>query len=250
MTDSGISVVTVVKDDPVGLRKTMASVCEQLDKPEFIIVDGASEGAETIEVLKEAERTGARVLSEPDRNCYEAMNKGWRRASSDAVAFLNAGDVYATRNATKVLATLSEGHRWGYGALRIVGPGGSSSYRFEPFRQRLLALGIKYVPHPASVVPVQLLEDLGGFDEEFGIAADQLLFMRLSRLARPRLSREVIATFSLGGLSTRSPEEIAHDFHRARLATNSLVGGSDHLDALAGRVIATGRRAFRGLRRG
>ncbi len=157
--------------------------------------------------LERAERAGARVLSEPDRNCYEAMNKGWRRASSDAVAFLNAGDVYATRKATTVLAALSEGRQWGYGALRIVGPGGSSTYRFEPFRQRLLALGIKYVPHPASVVPSQLLEDLGGFDEDFGIAADQLLFIRLSRLTRPRVSHEVIATLNppAGGDRSRLP---------------------------------------------
>lgn len=245
-----LSVITVVKDDPVGLEKTLVSVSTQLGSAEHIIVDGDSSGVAMGPVLEQAERAGARVLSEPDRNCYEAMNKGWRRASSDAVAFLNAGDVYATRNATTVLSTLSEGRHWGYGALRIVGPGGSSTYRFEPFRQRLLALGIKYVPHPASVVPVQLLEDLGGFDEDFGIAADQLLFMRLSRLTRPRLSHEVIATFSLGGLSTRPPEEIARDFRRARQATNSLVGGWDHLDALVGRAIATGRGVLRELRRG
>lgn len=250
MAKPGISVVTVVKDDPVGLTKTLASVCAQLGNPEHIIVDGASAGVDMLQVLNTAEQTGAHVLSEPDRNCYEAMNKGWRQASSDSVAFLNAGDVYATHNATTLLATLSEDRRWGYGALRIVGPEGTSTYRFEPFRQRLLALGIKYVPHPASVVPVQLLEHLGGFDEDFGIAADQLLFMRLSRIARPRVSHEVIATFSLGGLSTRSPEEIARDFRRARQATNSLVGGLDHLDAVVARAITTGRRALRRLQHG
>ena len=244
-----ISVITVVKDDPVGLERTLSSVSAQLGSAEHIIVDGDSSGVAMDRALERAERAGARVLSEPDRNCYEAMNKGWRRASSDAVAFLNAGDVYATRKATTVLAALSEGRQWGYGALRIVGPGGSSTYRFEPFRQRLLALGIKYVPHPASVVPSQLLEDLGGFDEDFGIAADQLLFIRLSRLTRPRVSHEVIATFSLGGLSTRRPEEIARDFRRARQATNSLVGGLDHLDALVSLGIVTGRRAVRELRR-
>lgn len=249
MSGDGLSVITVVKDDPVGLQATLESVFTQLSQPEYIIVDGNSTDPAMSPVLEEAERRGARVLSEPDRNCYEAMNKGWRLATKRSVAFLNAADRYSTPRATEILTNLAQGERWGYGALQIVTTGGPSIYRFEPFRWRLLASGVKYVPHPSSVVPTKLLEDVGGFDENFGIAADQLLFMRLAAIAPPTLSRHVIATFMLGGLSTRTPEAISYDFHRARQATGSLIAGSVTVDALASRAFAAGRNVLRRVRR-
>lgn len=56
---------------------------------EHIVVDGASRDR-TLEIARQFE--GVRILSEPDRGLYDAMNKGLRLARGKYLLFLNAGD--------------------------------------------------------------------------------------------------------------------------------------------------------------
>ncbi|MFP4511185.1 MAG: glycosyltransferase [Spirochaetaceae bacterium] len=91
-----LSIITVVKDDPIGLFKTAQSVKEQREvfpSIEHVIIDGAS-GKETQAVLSEVGQSADIVRSEPDSGIYDAMNKGIDRSSGEALLFLNAGDVF------------------------------------------------------------------------------------------------------------------------------------------------------------
>ena len=82
------------------LQRTLDSVLGQTwEQIEHLIVDGASvDGtAAMAEAYRQRSRDGetghdVRVLSEPDRGLYDAMNKGLRLAKGDYVVFLNAGD--------------------------------------------------------------------------------------------------------------------------------------------------------------
>ena len=60
---------------------------------EHVVIDGASSDA-TLELVRRDGVPGARILSEPDRGLYDAMNKGLHLARGRYVVFLNAGDAF------------------------------------------------------------------------------------------------------------------------------------------------------------
>lgn len=89
-----ISVVTVVFNNPHGLRATIDSVRAQtVDDFEFVIVDGGSTD-DTLAVIHDDESHIDQWISEPDRGIYDAMNKGVQLATGRYVLFLNAGDTF------------------------------------------------------------------------------------------------------------------------------------------------------------
>ncbi len=62
---------------------------------EHVVVDGASSDR-TLEVVRAIGNKDVRILSEPDRGLYDAMNKGLRLAKGKYVLFLNAGDCFSS----------------------------------------------------------------------------------------------------------------------------------------------------------
>ncbi len=87
-----LSVITVVRNDPEGLERTIVSVNEQTYPAiEYIVVDGASTDG-TVEIIRRHEGRIQRWVSEEDGGIYAAMNKGVRMAAGDFVVFMNAGD--------------------------------------------------------------------------------------------------------------------------------------------------------------
>lgn len=86
------SVITITYNAAATLPATLRSVAAQtFGDFEYLVVDGASRD-ETAALARRYPK--ARVVSEPDRGLYDAMNKGLRRASGEYVIFLNAGDSF------------------------------------------------------------------------------------------------------------------------------------------------------------
>lgn len=91
-----ISVITVTYNAAEALAPTMESLRrQQCTDFEHIIIDGASKDS-TLAVARRYATTGLRILSEPDKGLYNAMNKGLQMARGRYVLFLNAGDRLAT----------------------------------------------------------------------------------------------------------------------------------------------------------
>ena len=89
-----ISIITVVWNDSVGLKKTIESVINQsYGNVEFIVVDGGSSD-NTVEIIKKYEKYIDYWVSEKDQGIYDAMNKGIRAATGTWVNFMNAGDCF------------------------------------------------------------------------------------------------------------------------------------------------------------
>lgn len=88
------SIVTVCYNAEAELEDTIQSVIAQTYRHvEYIIVDGASKDG-TLAIIERYKERIARVVSEPDKGLYDAMNKGLRLATGDYVCFLNAGDCF------------------------------------------------------------------------------------------------------------------------------------------------------------
>lgn len=85
------TLITVTYNAEATLERTLRSVAEQTyPHIEHILIDGASKDR-TIEIAKTYPHL-TKVVSEPDRGLYDAMNKGLHLATGDYVCFLNAGD--------------------------------------------------------------------------------------------------------------------------------------------------------------
>lgn len=88
------SVITVTYNAEKVLEDTIQSVISQTyHHVEYIIVDGASTDGTMAIVDKYRDRI-SRVISEPDKGLYDAMNKGISLATGDYLCFLNAGDSF------------------------------------------------------------------------------------------------------------------------------------------------------------
>lgn len=89
-----ISVVTVTYNAGNVVDKTLNSLKEQtFGDFEHLVVDGKSKD-DTCEKVKVNALPQTRLVSEPDKGLYDAMNKGMRMAKGKYVIFLNAGDKF------------------------------------------------------------------------------------------------------------------------------------------------------------
>lgn len=87
-----ISIVTITYNAAGCLLPTMESVAAQTWRDfEHLVIDGASTD-DTLKIARQNPDT--RILSEPDRGLYDAMNKGLRMARGKYILFLNAGDSF------------------------------------------------------------------------------------------------------------------------------------------------------------
>ena len=88
------SVITVTYNAAAVIEDTIQSVIAQTyHHVEYIIVDGASKD-HTLDIVRRYQDHIARIVSEPDRGLYDAMNKGMAMATGDYLCFLNAGDSF------------------------------------------------------------------------------------------------------------------------------------------------------------
>lgn len=89
-----ISIITICKNNLLGLKKTIDSLRKQTNiNFELIIIDGNSHDG-TVEFITSLSSLGFKVkwISENDKGIYDAMNKGISLAEYQYIQFLNAGD--------------------------------------------------------------------------------------------------------------------------------------------------------------
>lgn len=91
------SIITICRNASSQIGVTLASVDSQTCTDyEHLVIDGASTDT-TLDVVESHASPARKVLSEPDRGLYDAMNKGLQMANGKYVLFLNAGDSFASQ---------------------------------------------------------------------------------------------------------------------------------------------------------
>ena len=101
-----ITIVTVCCNSAATIRDTLESVAAQSHKNiEHIIIDGGSTDG-TLAVIHEWKKHPVRLVSEPDRGIYDAMNKGIRLATGDIIGILNSDDMYYDSHVLESVSTV------------------------------------------------------------------------------------------------------------------------------------------------
>lgn len=209
-----VSVVTVCYNSVRTIEATLVSVAQQSHPDvEHIVIDGGS--SDGTQAILERYRQGLAVLvSEPDRGLYDAMNKGWTRATGDVVGFLNADDTFAGPDVLAALATAFErtGSDAVYKNLELVSGEGKvvRAWKSGSFRRFKYHLGWM-TPHPATYVRRGLFERHGGFVQNLSIAADYELMLRFFFLHRAKVHYlpQNLVRMTAGGASNGSLSNVA-----------------------------------------
>lgn len=94
------SIITITFNAEATLEPTLQSVAAQQENDyEYLIIDGASKDG-TVALSRQYDCV-TRIISEPDRGLYDAMNKGIKAATGEYLIFLNAGDTLYTPDTLK-----------------------------------------------------------------------------------------------------------------------------------------------------
>jgi len=201
-----ISVVTVCKDEsPERLADTFASLAAQTwPHIEHVVVDGGSEPESFVlrELLAAAGSgtRGARLLREPDRGIYDAMNKGVALCRGDLVYFLNVGDRFARPDALELLAAaLAPQDGFAYGDAFYVSRDGRRQLAPSPPATRF-GLYRATLCHQAVLCRRELFHRLGPFDQDLAPLGDQDWLLRVLTAGYPAIHAGLaVCDFELGG---------------------------------------------------
>jgi glycosyltransferase involved in cell wall biosynthesis len=190
MTAPRLSIVTPCLNRAATIGAAIDSVLAQ-GHPSFehIIVDGGSTDG-TAEVLERHPHLV--VIREPDRNLYDALNKGLRAARGDIIGLLNSDDLYAPGAfATAEAALADPAVEMVIGAAEFFATEGGAEHVQRVLRGAR-AVGLSEANAIGNVTVMNaafyrraLIERVGLFDDRFPLAADKDFWVRLV-LTAPR----------------------------------------------------------------
>ena len=249
-----LSIITVVKDAPGDFAATLASVTAQdLTGVEYVVVDSSTDQAVIPDLL-----AGVAVEYQwvPASGIYSAMNTGLTAASGDYVLFLNAGDTLvdplaeagAFSEIKSILGT--QAPVWLYAEVQMSDALGVAvqtplwDYQTE---QRLLFSRGHFPCHQGTFTRRDTLLTLGGFDTSYGIVADYVSFLKLSKIAAPVHLPKTVAVFQPGGVSSDRWQAAISEFHRARREVLAPTGALALREQFETFALLTKTAAYRGL---
>lgn len=198
-----VSIITVCYNSAATIRRTIESVLRQTyQNIEYIIVDGASkdETLSIIEEYRDALGQRLRLVSEPDRGIYDAMNKGIRMAEGALIGILNSDDFYEPMAVEYMInAMTDEKYQILYGFFRTLKNG--QEYSIERHSYKFLRECM--FEHPACFVTKAVYDDFGYFDLQYISAADYDFMLRMSEIDEVKfyMVDQIITNFTRGGMS-------------------------------------------------
>lgn len=201
-----VTIITVAYNSEKTIAKTIESVLNQTySNIEYIIVDGASKDG-TVNVAKSfreefdaKEGRSLRIISEPDRGMYDALNKGAEMAGGEIVGQINADDWYELDAVEKMVFFYEKEHYdIAWGNLKVHKPSGEMIKRAK--------IGKLWTTsgwcHPAMFSKRTVLLE---FPYALENMYDDFEFATRVHLANKKICTldESIANFNFGGMSTK-----------------------------------------------
>jgi glycosyltransferase involved in cell wall biosynthesis len=168
-----LSIITINKDNRVGLQKTIDSLTQLRERTfQWICIDSVSNDG-SVELANQFKVSGDIVISEKDTGIYNAMNKGIAHVQGEFVLFLNSGDILAPNITSLDFVEDLAGEDLALFGFEIRG------HQRQP-RTNAWRFWSMPTSHQAILYSRKLLEQ-NPFDESYRFAADFEQYLRMNR---------------------------------------------------------------------
>ena len=192
-----VSIITPSYNQGKFIRETIESVLSQdYENIEYIIVDGMSTD-NSLDIIQEY---GERIayISEKDNGQSDAINKGFKMAHGEIVAWLNSDDVYEPNCISKAVEEFKKNDRLGlvYGDGYIIDENSQRVKVFEytqEFDYWKLVNFWDYIMQPATFFRKEMLHKVGYLDENLHYCMDWDLWIKLAAVSEVKYIHELLA---------------------------------------------------------
>lgn len=178
-----ITIVTPSYNQGEFLEETIRFVLLQnYDNFEFLIIDGGSSD-NSIEIIKKYEPWIKYWVSEKDNGQTNAINKGWKHATGDIIAYLNSDDIYCEGTFHIVANYFMNNPEIDmiYGdIIHIDKESNVIEYKKSGKIDTEKYLSTQfYLPQPTVFFRKKILDEIGYLDEQFHLAMDLDYWVRI-----------------------------------------------------------------------
>lgn len=204
-----ISIITISYNNEIDIRPTIESVINQTyDNIEYIIVDGKSSDG-TLNIIEEYKSKISRIISESDKNLYDAINKGIKLASGEIVGLIHAGDrLFDNMVISKIANHFNSYNIDGlYGHSYIVDKNDKPVRvnKSPEFKRSLFKVG--WMPsHQSIYLKKHIIEKNGYYNLDLHPMSDYEFVLRHFYFndIKVKLLDQFIIKFAMGGISTKN----------------------------------------------
>jgi len=211
-----VTIITIVSNNVSTIRNAIQSVAFQDYKNiEHIVIDNCSTDG-TLEAIEEQKKLLAKIISEPDKGIYFALNKGISLSNGKIIGFLNSDDVLKSRVSISLIVKklLVKGTDAVYGDLQyfsqkrpnvITRRWKAGKYSDKKFNQGWMP------PHPTFYTYRSIYDKYGFFDVAYEISSDYEMMIRL--IYRHKINAkyipQVLVKMQRGGISNNNLSSLA-----------------------------------------
>jgi glycosyltransferase involved in cell wall biosynthesis len=223
-----VSVITIAKNNLIGLRSTHGSLLRQsfLDWEMIIVVGDSSDGTLTFARTLQSEDSRIRLIEQKGIGIYEAMNEGLGITVGIYAWFMNAGDQFSSETVLGTAVNEISKNDFGLviGSHKIQGSTQNFSNRYPAGKVSSVNFAFNRGAgcHQAMIFRTTILKEIGGFNLSYSLASDFDLVMRLLKVSSATKVPDVYADIEPGGIADRKIYQVHREKHQIR---TRLLGG-------------------------
>ena len=199
-----ISLISISYNSENSISDTFNSVKTQsFDNYEYLLIDGGSIDG-TLNVAKEQDHI-SKIVSEPDKGIYDALNKGIKNSNGEIIGFLNSDDTFYDENSLQhIVDAFDDNTDCVFGDLiytdknkRVKRVWKGSEFKKGAFKKGWMPA------HPTFYCRRSVYEKLGLYDDSFNIAGDFELMLRFleKHNIRSKYISKTLVNMKVGGVS-------------------------------------------------
>ena len=198
-----VSVVMSVHNGERYLSEAIKSILWQTFRDfEFIIVDDGSSDS-TAEILSEFSRQDSRIQAislKTNMGLPHGLNLGIKQATGDIIARMDCDDISAPERFERQLTAMKDtgADVLGTFAYRLRANGTARAGKELPASEEEISNRLPFgncIVHPSVMMRKKVLEEVGGYDEEYLNSQDYDLWLRLKSVARIQNLKEPLVGY-------------------------------------------------------
>lgn len=201
-----ISVITPSLNQAGFIEQTIKSVVSQgYQNLEYIIQDGGSSDG-SLKIIEKYSKRFPNLIkweSKKDGGQIDAINKGFKKATGDILAYINSDDYYLPGSFAKVAEYFrSNPHKlWLVGNCRVSQPNLNWTFKIKhvwPIQQFPFTLKIfNWINQPSVFLTKNLVKRVGEFDKSYKYAFDYDYWLRCIQISTPGRISTTLSVFRI-----------------------------------------------------